>query len=197
MLHRIERRIGRVGLVVLLFLVAVLVVCVPIGVLGSSNIVWGEDNQYGRVDIPGSKVLHLPGRTIDVSLAVALPGRGNGTPDVRIPRSLGLTVLPVGGGAPVGIRQDLGDSSNANDDHVDTQRRVWKVQVPKDGDYRVTARGNTLGFGVNPQLWLGHGPPIPGPFVPLIAAIIVVIAAAAKFLVLPRLRGRRSGAGQD
>jgi Short C-terminal domain len=197
-IRRIEARIGRVGLTILLFFVATLTVCVPVGVLGSSNLVWGEDNQYGRVDIPGSEVLHLPGHTVDVNLAVALPGRGNETPDLLIPKGLSLSVVPVdGGGRPVVIRQDIGGSENANDDHVDTQRRVWKIDVPSDGAYHVTARGNLLGFGVNPQLWLGHGPPIPGPFVPLIAAIIVLVGGSFWFLVLPRLRGRGRSADSD
>lgn len=193
----VKSPVGRVGLGVLLFVVATLTVMVPVGVLGSSNLVWGEDNQSGRVEIPGTKVLHLPGGSTDVSVAVALPGRGNETPDLPLPANLSLTLAPVGGAGGATITKDLGSSSNANDNQVDTQRRVWRVKVPSDGDYRVTARGNFLGVGVNPQLWFGHGPPIPGTLVPVIAVLIVLVGGAVWFVVLPRVRGRGRDQGAD
>jgi hypothetical protein len=55
-IRRVKSPLGRLGLRVLLFLLAILVTCLPVGILGSSNLVWGEDNQYGRVDVPGTLV---------------------------------------------------------------------------------------------------------------------------------------------
>ena len=90
------------------------------------------------------------------------------------------------------VTSDIGSSSNANDNLVNTQRRAWSVQVPQDGDYRVTAGGDFLGVGVNPQFWFGHGPPLPGTLVPVVAAGLVLLLGFLGLVVLPRVRGRRS-----
>jgi hypothetical protein len=192
-IHRIESAIGRVGLLALGWLLATLVLTVPIGILGSSNLVWGEDHQYGRMDVPGTKVLHLPGHTVDVNVAVDIPGKGNETVDVPLPSDLSLTVSAVDGSSRPKITRDVGDSDNANDNRVNSQRRVWRVHVDHAGDYRVTGRGNFLGVGVDPELWLGHGPPIPGTYVPFIAAILVLMGGFVWLVLLPRLPGRRRG----
>lgn len=192
MTRRIETRAGRIVATVALFVVATVAVSFVVGVLGSSNAVWGEDNQYGRVDIPGTKVLRLPAGTVDVSAAVALPGRGNETPSLPLPKGLSLTVTPLrGAGRPV-VRDDVGDTENADDDRVDTQRRVWRIDVPSDGDYRVAARGSFLGIAVNPELWFGHGPPIPGALAPVIAAVLVALGGLVWLVAVPRLRRRRA-----
>ena len=177
---------------VVLFVAAWFSVLAVVGILGSSNIVWGEDNQYGRVDVPGEKVLHLPGREIDVSAAMHIIGKGNETVDVPIPNDASLTVTPVKGDATVAIRRDLGSSENALDDGVNSQRRVWKIDVPADGDYTVKAAGSFAGAEINVQLWFGHGPPIPGGWVPIVTTIITVLAG----LVLLILRRRRAGPAQ-
>jgi hypothetical protein len=176
---------------VVLFGVAFMVACVPVGILGSSNIVWGEDNQYGRVDIPGTAVLHLPAGTIRVSVAIALPGRGNATPDLPFPADLALTVTPAddAGAQPAVTRVDAA-SGNADDNRVNTQRQAWTVRVPRDGSYRVAAQGSFTGIGVNPQLWFGHGPPLPGRLVPLVGLVLTVLAYIVGFFVL-RARRRR------
>jgi hypothetical protein len=155
--------------------------------------VWGEDNQYGRVDVPGTTVLHLPAGAVRVSVAIHLVGRGNQTPDLPLPSDLSLAVSPVNGsGQPVLTRVNE-SSSNANADDVNTQRQVWTVQIPQDGDYHVTAQGTFLGIGVNPQLWFGHGPPLPGTLVPVVAAGLVVVAYLVWFHLLPAINRRRGG----
>jgi len=161
-----------------------------VGILGSSNIVWGEDNQYGRVDVPSTKVLHLPGREIDVSLAVEIVGKGNETVDVPVPRNLALHVTPAAGGPAVAQDTDLGDGDNAMGDGVNSQVRVWKIKVPHDGDYKVVTDGTFNGAEINPQLWFGHGPPIPGGWVPVLTTIIVVLGGLA-FFSARRLHERR------
>jgi hypothetical protein len=180
--------VGRVLLVIGGFLLATLVVCVPIGILGSSNIVWGEDDQYGRVDIPGTGVVHLPADSVDVNVAIALPGRGNETPELPLPSNLAMTVTPVSGTTQPTVTRDVGDSSNANDNEVDTQRQVWVVDVPVEGDYRIIARGDFRSIGVNAQLWFGHGPPLPGTLVPVVAAAVVLIAGLVLLIIKPGVR---------
>jgi hypothetical protein len=92
------------------------------------------------------------------------------------------------------VERDIGGSTNANGDGVNTQRRVWEVHVPSGGDFRVKTRGNFLGVGVNPQLWFGHGPPIPGTYVPLIAAVLVLVGWLGFYVILPRVRRPRAQA---
>ncbi len=191
-LRRVESRAGRIGLGLGAFVLLWLVAALPIvGILGSSNIVWGEDNQFGRVDIPGSEVLNLPAKTIDVDVALALPGRGNATPDLRLPNDLSLSVTPVDGSAEPTITENIGSTQNANTDEQDTQRLVWHLKVPEGGDYRVTAGGDFSGYGLNPQLWFGDEPPIPGRLVPLYAALLTLLGFGV-FFGWKRLRsGRR------
>jgi hypothetical protein len=173
------------------FVLAWFIVLTVVGIFGSSNLVWGENNQYGRVDVPGTKVLHLPAREIDVSAAMHILGKGNETVDVPIPDDASVVVRPVTGEATVRIRRDLGDSTNAMDDGVNSQRRVWKIDVPREGDYRVTAAGSFAAAEINTQLWFGHGPPIPGDDVPLVAVLIVLLATPVGVLIARRRRAAR------
>jgi hypothetical protein len=189
MIRRIEARLWHLGLMLLLFLLAALIGTIVVGVL-NSNLIYGEDNQYGRVRIPGTKVLNLPAGDVQVSAAAAVPGRGNATPSFLIPKNLTLSVEPVSSGAKPTITQDIGGSENANDDQVDTQRRVWRVSTPAAGDYRVHAGGNFTGFGVNPQLWFGYQPGwAHGGQIPLYGAILGLIGIAV-YEGKSRLRNR-------
>jgi hypothetical protein len=195
-IRRIESRAGKVALGIGAFLLATLIVCVPVGVLGSSNIVWGEPNDNGRVDVPGTKVLHLPSGTVDASVALFIPGKGNETVDVPLPKDLSLTVVPVSGGDPATITRDLGTSGNANDNTANSQRRVWHVKIPSDGDYRVTTHGSFLGIGINAQIWFGHGPPLPGVYVPFVAMGIVILGGLI-WLLFRTLRGGGPGRARE
>jgi hypothetical protein len=180
----------RIGALALGFVLATLVICVPVGIIGSSNLVWGEPNQYGRIDVPGSGVLHLPSGTVEVSVAADVVGRGNETPDFPMPSDLALGVTPVTGSAHPTIAAALGDPSNAIADGANTQRLVWKIRVPTDGDYRVGGRGTFAGAYVHPQLWFGHGPPLPGELVPAVAAAIALLGGLLWLVAWPRVRGR-------
>jgi hypothetical protein len=180
---RLESPAKRVLAYIGAFLLATLLVCIPIGVFGSSNIVWGEPDQYGRVDFPGTGVVHLPAGSVDAALALDIPGKGNQSVDLPVPSDVSLSIAPVSGSATPMITRDLGQSNNASDDFANTVRRVWTIEAPEEGDYTVTGRGRVRSIGINAQLWFGHGPPIPGTLVPLIAAVIVLLGALVWFVV--------------
>ena len=191
-LRRIESRVGLTILYAIFFLLAVLIVAVVIGVI-NSNIFWGEANQYARIDIPGAKTVHLPEGTTEGTVAVALPGRGNETPELLLPR-LDLWVTPLGGAGKAELHEDLRPSVNANDSHDDTSRVVWKIVTPSAGDYRVRVAGDMTGYGVNSQLWLGYQPGwVHGTTIWFLAAAIVVFAAALLFGISLWRRRRRPG----
>jgi hypothetical protein len=130
-----------------------------------------------------------------VNVAAALPGRGNETPEMPLPK-LTLAVIPAGGGqGEPEVENDLGYSTNANDNYVDTQRRVWKVDLPEAGPYLAIVKGDFTGYGVNAQVWFGEEPaPIHGGMIPLLGALI----AAAIFAlagVVTLIRRNRNGSG--
>lgn len=179
-----------VGQVALGAVVATMVAFLPVGFFASSNVVWGEDDQYGRVPVPDTKVIHLPAGQVTVSVAVALPGRGNGTPTLRLP-DCGFGIEAVDGGPDPKITEDIGVSENANDNRVDTQRRVWRMSVTRAADYKVTTHGNFTGYGVNPEMWFGYKPGLPGVYVPVVSALIGLFAGLAWF-GFRQLRLRRS-----
>jgi hypothetical protein len=193
LLREAEWGAKRVLIGVGIFLLATLVVCVPVGVLGSSNLVWGEANQYGRVDVPGRATLDLPARTIDVEVALDIVGKGNETVDVPLPSNLALTVTPAAGEPAPSVVRDVGDSGNTNDDGTNSQRRIYKVDMAQAGAYNVVARGDFRRIGLNAQFWFGHGPPIPGTLVPLIAAALVAVGFIVWLVFRPLLARRRAG----
>jgi hypothetical protein len=171
------------------FLLLTLIVAVVIGVI-NSNLFWGEANQYGRIEIPGRGKVHLPGGTTEATVAVALPGRGNETPELLLP-PLELSVTPLGEAGKVAIDESLEPSVNANDKYDDTQRVVWKIDAPSSGDYLVHVKGDMTGYGVNAQLWLGYQPGwVHGTQIWFLAMAIVAafMALSAGFVYLRRRR---------
>lgn len=183
-----------VGRAVLVALLATIVALMPVGFLASSNIVWGEDNQYGRVSIPGTKVIHIPAGQVTVSVAVALSGRGNGTPTLRLP-DCAFGIEAVDGGSNPKVTEDIGDSENANDNLDDTQRRVWRMSVAREADYKITTHGDFTGYGVNPEMWFGYTAGMPGVYVLPVSALVGLCVSLAwlgfRWLWL-RLRRRAS-----
>ncbi len=191
-LRQVKSRVGRALLYVLVYSIAVLLVAILIGV-ANSNLFWGEANQYGRIDIPGAGTVHLPGGTTEATVAVALPGRGNETPELLLP-PLALTLTPLGEAGKAEIHEALGSSVNANDKYDDTSRVVWKIVTPGAGDYRVRVAGDMTGYGVNSQLWLGYQPGlVHGSTIWLVAAAIVFGAAAIVALMGWLRRRRKAG----
>jgi Short C-terminal domain len=197
MAKRFESGVGRFFKWLGILLLASLVWCVPVGVFGSSNLVWGEPDQYGRVAIPGSEVVHLPSGSVDGAVALIIPGRGNETPDLLLPSDLSLTVVATDGSGAATVTRNVGTSGNAMDSHADSQRHMWDIDVPHDGDYRVTARGNFEGLGVDAAVWLGHGAPIPGTDVPLIGLFLGAVTTFVIWFVTQRRSARAPRQDED
>ncbi|HTR75372.1 MAG TPA: hypothetical protein VMH33_08975 [Solirubrobacterales bacterium] len=173
-IREIESGFGRALSYIGAFLLISLFVFIPLVFL-NSNLVWGEANQYGRVPIPGHKVIHLPAGDVQVNVAAALPGRGNETPELLLP-TLTLTMKAKGGQEAPLVSEDIGSSTNANDNYVDTQRRVWKLEVPEEGNYLAILKGDFTGYGVNAQAWFGREPsPLHGWTVVLVAMLITAV----------------------
>ena len=108
-------------------------------------------NAYGEVPIPGSGSLHLPAGEVTVSFHTVTIGNvsGGGLP---VPQ-LGLDIDPPSGVAKPTVTENYGGTTTVNND---AHRRVWVVQVPAEGDYKITTEGQVNGF-INPQLAFGHG----------------------------------------
>jgi hypothetical protein len=175
------------------FLLISVFVAIPLIFL-NSNLIWGEANQYGRVPIPGHKAVHLPAGDVEVTVAAALPGRGNETPELLLP-PLTLTMKARGDQEAPTIAEDIGSSVNANDDEVDTQRTAWKLHVPAEGDYLAVIKGDFTGYGVNAQAWFGREPnPLHGWQV-FLAAMAITAVGCGIWLSIGALRRRRRGGG--
>ena len=107
--------------------------------------------KYGKVGIPGSKVVNLPTGEVDVSFDAQVTSYG-GSSNVSLPiPHLGLSVVPVGGGLIPGYQSSVGGTTSVNSD---AHRQVAKLDVPASGSYRVTVSGDVGGF-IDPTLELG------------------------------------------
>lgn len=187
--RNVESGFGKVLLGIGAYLLVALVATIVVGI-ANSNIFWGEANQYGRLPIPGKRVLHLPSGDVLVNVAAALPGRGNETPDMPLPK-LTLAVIPTEGESEPTVSSDLGYSTNADDEYVDTKRRVWKVHLPEGGNYLALVKGDFTGYGVNAQAWFGSEPaPVHGGMIPLLGALIALVIFPL-ILLFQYLRRRR------
>jgi hypothetical protein len=141
--------------------------------------------KYGRIDIPGSAVEHLPGERIELILENPL---GSG---VDVPRDLAASVVPIDGGPTVSIARSVGGQFGASGNRGETGddfRRVWWADVPRAGAYRVTVTGGGSDGGLS--LDLGHGPPISSVAIWEIAAI-GELALLLSWMLARVLLGRR------
>ena len=108
-------------------------------------------NAYGEVPIPGSGTVHLPAGEATISFHTLTVGSvsGGGLP---VPQ-LGVDIDPPQGVAQPKLTENYGGTTTVNND---THRRVWMMQVPAGGDYKITTEGQINGF-ISPQLAFGHG----------------------------------------
>src|ERR1700742_1132019 len=103
-------------------------------------------NAYGEVPIPGSGTVHLPAGEATISFHTLTVGSvsGGGAP---VPQ-LGVDIDPPQGVPQPKLTENYSGTTRVNND---THRRVWMMQVPAEGDYKITTEGQINGF-ISPQL---------------------------------------------
>ncbi len=144
-----SRTLPRISLA--LSIVAVVVGAIGFIVLPVLNaFVLDKFNAYGDVPIPGSASLHLPAGKLSISFhtEVISGPRGEGLP---VPK-LGIDIEPPPGVSDPTVTESYGTTTTINND---SHRRVWVVQVPADGMYKVTTEGDVNGF-ISPSLAFGQ-----------------------------------------
>lgn len=100
---------------------------------------------YGEMPIPGASTVYLPAGAVSVNFHVRASGRGTAVPPLT------MDITPPPGGADPEVVDDLGGSVTRGDD---VHRRVWRMQVPAEGGYRVEVDGPVGGF-TEPRLAFG------------------------------------------
>jgi len=122
-----------------------------VGTLTLNAFVLDKFNAYGEVPIPGSGTIHLPAGEATISFHTMTVGSvsGGGLP---VPQ-LGVDIDPPQGVAQPKLTENYGGTTSVNND---AHRRVWLMQVPAEGDYKITTEGQVNGF-ISPQLAFGHG----------------------------------------
>lgn len=144
-----SRRLPKISLA--LSVVAMVVGAIGFIVLPMLNaFVLDKFDAYGEVPIPGSASLHLPAGKLSVSFhtTVISGPRGGGLP---VPK-LGIDIEPPPGVADPTVTESYGTTTTINND---SHRRVWVIQVPADGMYKVTTEGDVNGF-ISPSLAFGQ-----------------------------------------
>lgn len=146
MQHMNPRGAARIVMIVLgivaVFSVGGLIATAVAGVFGDRY------GAYGEVPIPGSATVRLPAGEVTASFHVkGYGGRGLTVPPLR------MNITPPQGGADPEVTEDLGATVSVNDD---ARRRVWVMQVPAEGLYRISVDGPVNGY-VDPRLALGSG----------------------------------------
>jgi hypothetical protein len=196
-IRQIESTTGKVLLGIGAFLLLAFFVSMVVGI-ANSNLFWSESNQYGRVPIPGQRKVYLPAKKIQINVAVVLPGRSTQTPELLLP-NISLNLIPPPGVEEPTIERSLGETQNAMDKYADTQRRVAYVHVATAGTYRIVARGDFTGYGLNAALWFGYEEaPIHGFAIWFIGmGVAALIFAVLGVLWLLRRRRRDPPGGDD
>jgi hypothetical protein len=176
-----KRLLAALGIVLALTIVAQIV---NANVFSNSS---GAD-KYGKVDIPGSAVLKLPSGSLDVMVEAT-----DNTP-VELPHGVTLTVTPVGGGAPAVLTRDRGGQFGMGDRVATVSfRRIWRLETPHAGAYRVTAGG--VKFTDDPRnLALGHSPPAAAGKIWEVGGVVMLLVALLWEAARLWTRDRRSPA---
>jgi hypothetical protein len=180
---------GRGASRVLMILFGVLA-AVSIGGLITTAVIGAAADKYGsygEVPIPGAGEIRLPeGETIVSFHVFGYGGRGLGVPP------LNFDITPPPGVADPTVTEDLGATVSVNDD---AHRRVWLMQVPAEGSYRIITKGEVNGF-VQPRLAFGRTRSVAGPLWVFAAlAMVSVDLAIAAWWFGRRRRGAEPSPG--
>jgi putative oligomerization/nucleic acid binding protein len=164
-----SRRLAKVSLA----LAIVLMISGIIGFVATLTLnafVLDKFNAYGEVAIPGSGTIHLPAGEATISFHTLSVGGASGG-GLPVPQ-LGVDIDPPQGVAQPKLTENYGGTTSVNND---IHRRVWMMQVPAEGDYKITTEGQVNGF-ISPQLAFGHGgnSSSSGPLVGIFAGLFVI-----------------------
>lgn len=176
---------GRAGRRVALFGAVLTLVCGVVGLIVSvmlNAFVFDEFDAYGEVPIPGAGRLHLPAGEATISFHTAVPGGVNG--GFPVP-ALQLGITPPAGVPDPVVTESIGATTSVNSD---VRVRLWVAQIPADGVYDVTVRGNVAGY-ISPQLAFGRDASLWW----LVWAFGALIAVGAVLLVVAILWQLRPG----
>src|ERR1700742_3010978 len=102
----------------------------------------GNPSKYGSVDIPGSQVVQLPAGRVDLILESDVDEGAS----LDVPSDLTATVTPVDASGTPTVTRNVGGDYTRNppgqrrpNGLSNSYRRVFEVEVPAAGRYRVTA----------------------------------------------------------
>jgi hypothetical protein len=140
-------------------------------VVGLTQRSWTDAYKFGRVEVPGKTVVHLPAGALDISLRELTAGT------VHVPPGLRVTVVPLEG-APVRLTRDVGGSFGPSGRTSSVSyRRVFKATIPRAGAYRVSSGGTTGDGGYAVEF--GHAPAAIGGRIWEYAGIAALVALVA------------------
>jgi hypothetical protein len=141
-----------------------------------------QHDAFGRADIPGSTVVHLPSGQVDVFYKEVLGVHDSfdlfSAPSV----SLGVEAAANDGPNPP-VEESHGTVSQVGND--DAHELVFRIDVPRETDYRITAGGDVKGRD-SPQFLFGRAG---RPWVPLaVGGGVVLVIWILSWLVLATTR---------
>lgn len=136
---RIARRIRN------FFFLLAIIVFVGGGIYWLTQVGSPNDAAYGSMPLPSTQVVHLPAGRVNVTWTEDLDNQTVDIPNLR------MTVEPTRGGQPLTVTTYVGDPIGINGvTHVQV---AW-LDVPRDGDYRITD-DDYISWAPNPQLLFG------------------------------------------
>jgi Short C-terminal domain len=135
------------------WILAILVLPATLAAWLITNTALSNVDAYGTVSVPGTKVLHFPAGNVEINFATNSAGGQGGS--FFLP-SMSLDVVSASGsGSQPTLKQA---SSSASAFGSQTRGVVFSMQVPRAGNYKVTATGDTSAY-INPELLFGQGSP--------------------------------------
>ena len=146
-----------------------------------------DADRYGRVDVPGQKVIELPEGIVPFDYDNVMVGGGETRSIMDRPDGLGLTVRPANGdGDELEIESIPGwlfSSSSGDRGH----EPFGRADVPRAGRYEVITAGS--GGGGSPQIVVGAAPW--NPFGSITAGAALAFLAVFSLCAIPAAIARR------
>jgi hypothetical protein len=135
-------------------MLGVLIVGFVLWILADTGLFNNSDAYGSGVSIPGSAVIRFPRGEVDGTFQVGY--YSTNTNGIILPEAQ-LAVQPVTGQARPIVVRDLGGSDESRTDTSSVlSERIWRIQVPQAGDYRVLITGTNRGYGGAGEIAFGH-----------------------------------------